>query len=78
MLPVSAAAFGGALDIVEDGVNGVLVDPSGGAEGFAAALARTAHMSFGDLRTPMLEKFSFEKMAAASLAAYKELTEDKK
>ena len=76
--PVIAAAFGGALDIVEDGVNGVLVDPSGGAEGFAAALARTAHMSFGDLRAPALEKFSFEKMAAASLAAYKELTEDKK
>ena len=71
--PVVAAAFGGALDIVEDGVNGALVDPSGGAEGFATALVRTARMSFGDLRTPALEKFSFEKMAAASLAVYREL-----
>ena len=71
--PVVAAAFGGALDIVEDGVNGALVDPSGGAEGFAAALVRTARMSFGDLRTPALEKFSFEKMAEASLDVYREL-----
>ena len=71
--PVVAAAFGGALDIVEDGVNGALVDPSGGAEGFADALVRTARMSFDDLRTPALDKFSFEKMAAASLAVYREL-----
>ena len=72
--PVVAAAFGGALDIVEDGVNGVLVDPSSGAEGFAAAIVRVARSAYGDLRTPALEKFSFERMAQASLAVYRELT----
>ena len=71
--PVVAAAFGGALDIVEDGVNGALVDPSSGAEGFAAALTRVARMEFGDLRAPAIEKFSFEKMASKSLAAYSEI-----
>ena len=71
--PVVAAAFGGALDIVEDGVNGALVDPGAGAKGFADALVRVSRMDFGDLRTPALEKFAFCKMAASSLAVYREL-----
>ncbi len=71
--PVVAAAFGGALDIVEDGVNGALVDPAAGVEGFAAALVRVAHGTFGDLRTPALEKFSFERMAQSSLSVYREV-----
>lgn len=72
--PVVAAAFGGALDIVEDGVNGALVDPKSGAEGFAAAIVRVSKVRFGDLRKPALEKFSFEKMAEATLSAYRELS----
>ena len=71
--PVVAAAFGGALDIVEDGVNGALVDPESGAQGFADALVRVSRQTFGDLRTPALEKFSFERMAQSSLAVYREL-----
>ena len=76
--PVVAAAFGGALEIVEDGVNGALVDPGAGAEGFADAVVRVSRMEFGDLRTPALEKFAFEKMAASSLAVYRELASTKK
>ena len=71
--PVVAAAFGGALDIVEDGVNGALVDPESGAKGFADALVRVSRQTFGDLRTPALEKFSFDRMAQSSLAVYREL-----
>ena len=73
--PVVAAAFGGALDIVADGVNGALVDPASGAKGFADALVRVSRQTFGDLRTPALEKFSFDRMAQSSLAVYRELVE---
>ena len=73
--PVVAKAFGGALDIVEDGVNGVLVPPDvvqGEAEvmAFAKAIRRVSKMHFGDLRTPALEKFSFERMIERTKAAY--------
>ena len=73
--PVVAKAFGGALDIVEDGVNGVLV-PADVAQGeaevmaFAKAIRRVSKMHFGDLRTPALEKFSFERMVERTKAAY--------
>lgn len=76
--PVVATAFGGALDIVEDGVNGALVAPDVKATDaeraikFANAIRAVAHSEFGDLRTPALEKFSFERMAASSLAVYNE------
>ena len=76
--PVVAKAFGGALDIVEDGVNGALVPanvPHGEAEvaAFAKAIRRIAQMKFGDLRSAALEKFSFELMARRTIAAYEEL-----
>jgi len=79
--PVVAAAFGGALDIVEDGVNGALVqiESSSGSDGrtvsgqFADALRRVCPMKFGDLRSAALEKFSFDKMIARSIAVYEEL-----
>jgi glycosyltransferase involved in cell wall biosynthesis len=76
--PVVAKAFGGALDIVEDGVNGVLipVDTSHGAAEVAAfsdALLRVAKMEFGDIRAAALEKFSFERMIERTKAAYLEL-----
>ena len=76
--PVVAKAFGGALDIVEDGVNGALVPadvPHGEAEvaAFAKAIRRVAQMKFGDLRSAALDKFSFELMARRTIAAYEEL-----
>jgi glycosyltransferase involved in cell wall biosynthesis len=76
--PVVAKAFGGAIDIVEDGVNGVLVPADatsgeGGVTAFAAALRRVADMSFGDLRTAALEKFSFDRMIERTKSVYLEL-----
>ena len=80
--PVVATAFGGALDIVEDGVNGALVSPMtekgvGAAERavpFANAIRSVLKLPKRDLRTAALEKFSFEKMAEKSLAVYRELS----
>ena len=76
--PVVAAAFGGALDIVEDGVNGALVDVDPKADAaemavrFSDAIRSVASSDFKDLRPSALEKFSFERMAARSLAVYGE------
>lgn len=75
--PVVAKAFGGALDIVEDGVNGALVPadtPHGEpeVEAFADALLRVSKMEFGDLRAAALEKFSFDRMIERSKNAYLE------
>jgi glycosyltransferase involved in cell wall biosynthesis len=76
--PVVAKAFGGALDIVEDGVNGARVpipsDKSADmAPAFADALLRVRSMRLGDLRAAALEKFSFDKMISRTVAAYEEL-----
>ena len=76
--PVVAKAFGGALDIVEDGVNGVLVPADavpgeGEVAAFAAALLRVAGMTFGDLRAAALEKFSFDRMVERTKSVYLEL-----
>lgn len=68
--PVVAKAFGGALDIVRDGVDGVLVQDE---TGFAAAIEKVSRMRFGNLREEALERFSFEKMIERSLAVYREL-----
>lgn len=76
--PVIAKAFGGALDIVEDGVNGALLPadtPHGEAEteAFADAILRVSDMKFGDLRAAALEKFSFDRMIGLTMSAYREL-----
>jgi len=83
--PVVATAFGGALDIVKDGVNGALVpvQPVGSsvtqiAVPFAKAIASVLTREHDDLRTPALEKFSFARMAEASLSVYRELVERKR
>lgn len=73
--PVVARAFGGALDVVRDGVDGVLVSETEDyASAFAAAIEKVSEMEFGDLRAEALERFSFERMAAQSLAVYKEVS----
>ena len=72
--PVVATAFGGALDIVESGVNGFLVPPDrADADGFAEAIEKALAADFGDVRTPALEKFSFDRMVSRSLSVYDEL-----
>lgn len=76
--PVVAKAFGGALDIVEDGVNGAFVPadtPHGEAEveAFASAILRVSAMKLGDLRAAALEKFSFDRMIDLTRKVYQEL-----
>ena len=75
--PVVAKAFGGALDIVEDGVNGALVPAATAQEdeapAFAEAIMRVSRMKFGDLRSEALAKFSFDRMVERTLSAYREL-----
>ena len=78
--PVVAKAFGGALDIVEDGVNGALVaaDTEPGepeVEAFARAIVRVSRMTFGDIRGAALEKFSFDRMVERSKSVYLELAD---
>jgi glycosyltransferase involved in cell wall biosynthesis len=77
--PVVAKAFGGALDVVRDGVDGVLVQDDGRPpeEGFAEAIAKIPEMAFGDLRADALERFSFRRMASLSLDVYRELANSK-
>ena len=70
--PVVAKAFGGALDIVEPGVNGEFVK-EGTPEEFAEAIAKCAAAKYGDIRSAALEKFSFERMVESSLAVYREV-----
>ncbi len=71
--PVVATAFGGALDIVQDGVNGFLVPQShADANGFAEAIVRALSTDFGDVRSAALEKFSFDRMVSRSLSVYEE------
>lgn len=78
--PVVARAFGGALDVVRDGRDGVLVRGEGAADWpalFAEAIRRAAAMPREGMRESALERFSFERMAEASLAAYREAASGK-
>lgn len=70
--PVVAKAFGGSLDIIEPGKNGEFVE-NGTPEEFAAAIAKAAEAKYSGIREAALEKFSFDRMVASSLAVYKEV-----
>ncbi len=70
--PVIAAKHGGVLDIIRDGVDGYFYEP-GNAEALAAALRQVKANSFGDLRTHILENFTAECLAKATLALYQDL-----
>ncbi|MBP5791140.1 MAG: glycosyltransferase [Kiritimatiellae bacterium] len=71
--PVVARAFGGALDVVRDGVDGLLVGQGDYPVLFSEAIRKVSQMSFGDLRKSALERFSFDKMANSAIAVYKEV-----
>jgi glycosyltransferase involved in cell wall biosynthesis len=76
--PVVARAFGGALDVVRNGVDGILIDADNSADWptlFAQALEKVRTIPFEDLRKNALERFSFEKMATSSLDAYREVAQ---
>lgn len=79
--PVVAKAFGGALDIVRDGIDGVLVAADGSRpyeDEFAQAIEKVSRMKFASLREDALERFDFTKMIERSLAVYRELAENAK
>lgn len=67
--PVVAKAFGGALDVVKDGIDGVLT-PSGD---FAEAIAKVRKMTFVGLREKAIARFAIERMARETVSVYKNL-----
>ncbi len=75
--PVVAAAHGGVLDIVRDGVDGFLVPP-GDAHALAQALRRVRDARLGPLRPHIADCFTAERMAQATLALYDALLDKQK
>jgi glycosyltransferase involved in cell wall biosynthesis len=71
-LPVIATRFGGALDIVREGVNGWLVAP-GDAAGIADRLALASRTRLTGLREDALARFSLARMVALTLEVYGEV-----
>ncbi|MDX9866612.1 MAG: glycosyltransferase family 4 protein [Kiritimatiellia bacterium] len=70
--PVIATRFGGALDIVRDGVNGWLVEP-GDPAALADRLVTASQTALTGLREDALARFSLEAMVRATLAVYAEV-----
>lgn len=68
---VAAPAHGGALDIVQDGVNGALFAPHD-APGLAEAMAHAAHLPRTALRESVAA-FTLSQMAAQTIALYRRL-----
>ena len=68
--PVVAKAFGGALDIVRDGVDGVLCDRGG----FAAAIAKALTLDTTNIRSEAMKRFDFAAMSVSTMAVYEEVT----
>ena len=74
--PVVAKAFGGALDVVRSGIDGLLVAADGSKpyeDDFSQAIEEVSKMKFSSLREDALERFDFEKMLERSISVYKEL-----
>lgn len=77
-VPVVATPVGGIPEIVQDRVNGLMVEP-GDAEGLARALiqlleAKDMRIRFGRAGRDLVEtEFSVEKMVDGNLAVYREL-----
>ena len=67
--PVVARAFGGALDIVRDGVDGRLVRDGD----FADAIAEVRGKTFSGLRESACERFDFSVMRDRTLGVYGEV-----
>jgi len=74
--PVIATRFGGALDIVREGIDGWLVEP-GDAEQLADRLVQASQTTFGDLRAGALARFSLAQMVDKTLAVYEEVLWEK-
>lgn len=70
--PVIATRFGGALDIVREGINGWLVEPGDAAQ-LAERLLTASHTRFEGLREDAMARFSLESMVQATLDVYNEV-----
>ncbi len=75
--PVIATRFGGALDIVREGVNGWLVEPGDAAQ-LADRLVQASQTSFSGLREDALARFSLEQMVEKTLAVYEEVLRERR
>jgi glycosyltransferase involved in cell wall biosynthesis len=70
--PVIATRHGGALDIMQEGVTGWLVEP-GDIAGLAAGLVKAAQTRLTGLRASALERFSLDVMVEKNLAIYRDV-----
>lgn len=68
--PVVAKGFGGALDIVRDGVDGVFCDRGT----FAAAIGKALALPTDNIRADAIRRFDFNVMSASTIAVYNEIT----
>ena len=64
--PVVAKGFGGALDIVRDGVDGVLCDRGG----FAAAIEKALTLDTANIRADAMKRFDFGVMSERTMSVY--------
>lgn len=73
--PVVAKAFGGALDIVRDGVDGILVPADAGdpVEAFAAAIEKVRELKLGGIRPSALARFGTGTMIRRTVGVYAEI-----
>ena len=65
--PVVAKGFGGALDIVRDGVDGVLCDRGG----FAAAIEKALTLDTSNIRADAMKRFDFGVMSERTMDVYR-------
>jgi glycosyltransferase involved in cell wall biosynthesis len=70
--PVIATRFGGALDIVKEGVNGHFYNP-GDVDQLAELLVESASRKFSGLREDALERFGLKQMVEKTIAVYEEV-----
>jgi glycosyltransferase involved in cell wall biosynthesis len=70
--PVIATRHGGALDIMQEGVTGWLVEP-GDIAGLAAGLVKAAQTRLTGLRAYALDRFSLDAMVGKNLAIYRDV-----
>ena len=64
--PVVAKGFGGALDIVRDGVDGVFCDRGG----FVAAIEKALTLDTSDIRADAMKRFDFGVMSERTMSVY--------